>query len=52
MLSTIFHALGRAEPTHIAQDGTLNLRYFHDRPDVAAWAQGRGVNTTNEAVAE
>lgn len=53
MLGQIFNAFGRAEIGHIADDGTLRLRYFgSDQQQLAAWAVDRGVATTEETVSE
>jgi hypothetical protein len=51
MLGQIFNAFGQAEIAHIADDGTLRLRYFGD-PQLAAWADLRGVATTEATVPE
>jgi hypothetical protein len=51
MLGQIFNAFGQAEVAHIADDGTLRLRYFGDS-QLAEWAKARGVTTTNEQIAE
>jgi hypothetical protein len=51
MLGQIFNAFGHAEIAHIADDGTLRLRYFAD-PQLAAWAEARGVATTSDTVEE
>jgi hypothetical protein len=51
MLNDIFNAFGRAEISHIAQDGTLRLAYFRD-PELAKWAEARGVPTTPQTLPE
>jgi hypothetical protein len=51
MLNDIFNAFGRAEVTHVAQDGTLRLPYLQD-PELAKWAEGLGVSTTAERLPE
>jgi hypothetical protein len=51
MLNDIFNAFGRAEVSHITQDGTLRLAYFLD-PELAKWAEARGVPTTAETLPE
>jgi len=51
MLNDIFNAFGRAEVSHITQDGTLRLACFLD-PELAKWAEARGVPTTAETLPE
>jgi hypothetical protein len=51
VLNDIFNAFGRAEVSHITQDGTLRLAYFQD-PELAKWAEARGVSTTAETLPE
>jgi hypothetical protein len=51
MLNDIFNAFSRAEVPHITQDGTLRLAYFRD-PELAKWAEARGVPTTAETLPE
>jgi hypothetical protein len=53
MLRQIFNAFGRAEVTHLADDGTIRLLYFGSRQhQLAQWAEARGVATTEETVPE
>ena len=46
----LFHAFGSAEVRQIAADGGLRTRYLGGDGELRAWAQGHGIDVSDETV--